>query len=128
MFPPSRPLFFPPSLFLWMSVVLCCSIAFFVVCACVALDGSQVGVDGDGQTHLTEMSADGVSYEPVGVVEGLADDAMEHGGMRDLATVSRLTVCTVQWLFVLRVRSVLWFAFFFCSERVVSGFSYFMLF
>lgn len=50
--------------------------------------GWQVGVDGDGQPHLAEMTAEGVSYEPVGAVEGLADDAMEHGGMRDLATVS----------------------------------------
>lgn len=45
-------------------------------------------MDGDGQPQLAEMAAAGVSYEPVGVVEGLADDAMEHGGMRDLATVS----------------------------------------
>lgn len=52
--------------------------------------GSQVGVDGDGQPHLAEMTAEGVSYEPVGAVGGLADDAMEHGGMRDLATVSRV--------------------------------------
>lgn len=59
------------------------------MCACVCVCcGSQVGVDGDGQPQLAEMSAEGVSYEPVGVVEGLADDAMEHGGMRDLATVS----------------------------------------
>lgn len=29
-----------------------------------------------------------MSYEPVGAVDGLKDDAMEHGGMRDLATVS----------------------------------------
>lgn len=33
------------------------------------------------------MTAAGVSYEPVGEVEGLAADGMEHGGMRDLATV-----------------------------------------
>ncbi|CAN0446196.1 unnamed protein product, partial [Scytosiphon promiscuus] len=33
------------------------------------------------------MTAAGVSYEPVGAVDGLAADAMEHGGMRDLASV-----------------------------------------
>ncbi|CAN0385546.1 unnamed protein product, partial [Hapterophycus canaliculatus] len=42
--------------------------------------------------RLTEMTAAGVSYEPVGLIEGLADDAMEHGGMRDLASVSRASV------------------------------------
>lgn len=47
-----------------------------------------MAVDEKGHPRLAEMSAAGVSYEPVGKVEGLADDAMEHGGMRDLATVS----------------------------------------
>lgn len=61
---------------------------FFVFARCWVGLGPQVGVDGDGQPHLAEMTAEGVSYEPVGAVEGLADDAMEHGGMRDLATVS----------------------------------------
>ncbi|CAM9628969.1 unnamed protein product [Scytosiphon promiscuus] len=46
-----------------------------------------VAVDGKGQPRLTEMTAAGVSYEPVGAVDGLAADAMEHGGMRDLASV-----------------------------------------
>lgn len=49
---------------------------------------SQVGEGGDGQPHLGEMSVEGVSYEPVGAIDGLKDDAMEHGGMRDLASVS----------------------------------------
>lgn len=75
--------------------------------------GSQVGVDGNGQPQLAEMSAEGVSYEPVGVVEGLADDAMEHGGMRDLATVSRV-ISIASWCLFVVVRGALLF-----QDRVI---------
>lgn len=51
----------------------------------------QVGVDGKGQARLSEATVSGVSYEPVGTVEGLASDAMEHGGMKNLASVSMTT-------------------------------------
>lgn len=52
----------------------------------------QVGVDGKGKPSLSEMTAAGVSYEPVGAVSGLSEDAMEHGGMRELAAV-RMFCC-----------------------------------
>ena len=46
-----------------------------------------MGTGENGAPELKEMTAAGVSYEPVGAVDGLSDDAMEHGGMRDLASV-----------------------------------------
>lgn len=46
-----------------------------------------MGTGENGAPQLKEMTAAGVSYEPVGAVDGLSDDAMEHGGMRDLASV-----------------------------------------
>ena len=46
-----------------------------------------MAVGENGAPRLEEMTAAGVSYEPIGAVDGLKDDAMEHGGMRDLATV-----------------------------------------
>ena len=49
----------------------------------------QVEADDKGQPKLTELTVAGVSYEPVGEVEGLPEDAMVHGGMRDLASVSQ---------------------------------------
>ncbi|CAM9682994.1 unnamed protein product, partial [Laminaria digitata] len=46
-----------------------------------------VGAGENGAPQLKEMTAAGVSYEPVGAVDGLSADAMEHGGMRDLASI-----------------------------------------
>lgn len=60
----------------------------------------QVSVDGKGQPTLCEMTAAGVSYEPVGKVEGLAKDAMRQGGMRDLATVGQCTFAFMLNFFV----------------------------
>lgn len=76
----------------------------------------QVGVSGKGQPCLVEGTASGVSYEPVGTVEGLADDAMQHGVMKDLATVSVQILAVSFFFFCSRLIRVFFFFTRVCSR------------